>query len=74
MREDRGLPEASLDDGSTAELSGLKNTDGRRLGVSHGARVGGVTHFVQPVQHLDGGLPVDTSVSDTDTVLEPRGT
>lgn len=73
MREDRGLPEASFDDSSTAELSGLKSTHGRRLGTSHVVRVWEITHFVQPVQHLDGGLPVDTSVSDADTILEPRG-
>jgi len=51
MREDRGLPEASLDNSSTAELSG----------------------FVQPVQHLNGGLPVDTGISNANTVLESRG-
>jgi hypothetical protein len=30
--------------------------------------------FVQPIQHLDGGLPVDAGISDADTILEPRGT
>jgi hypothetical protein len=29
--------------------------------------------FIQLIQHLDGGLPVNTGISDTDTVLEPRG-
>jgi hypothetical protein len=48
MREDRGLPEPSVNDGGTAELGG----------------------FIQPVQHLDSGLPVDTRVGDTDTILE----
>jgi len=30
--------------------------------------------FIQSVQHLDGGLPVDTSICDADTILESRGT
>jgi len=51
MREDGRLPEASVDDGSTAELSG----------------------FIQLVQHLDGSLPINTGISDTNTVLESRG-
>jgi len=33
------------------------------------AELGG---FIQPVQHLDGGLPVDACVGDTDTILESR--
>ena len=74
MREDGGLPEASLDDGSTAELSGLKDAHRRRLETSYVVRVCRITHFIQPVQHLDGGLPVDTGIGDADTVLEPRGT
>jgi hypothetical protein len=51
MREDGGLPEASLDDGGTAELSG----------------------FIQPIQHLDSSLPVNTGIGDADAILESRG-
>jgi len=51
MREDGGLPEASLDDGGAAELGSL----------------------IQPIQHLDGGFPVDTGISDADTIFESRG-
>jgi len=51
MREDRRFPEASVDDGGTAELSG----------------------FIQSVQHVDGSLPVNTSVGDADTVFESGG-
>jgi len=28
--------------------------------------------FIQPIQHLDSGLPVDASISDADTILESR--
>src|SRR5882762_10454418 len=38
MREDRGLPEPSLDDGGTAEFGGLKSTRERRLGISFRVR------------------------------------
>ena len=43
MREDKGLPEPSLDDCSTAELSGLKSTCGRRLEISVMVRSVGIT-------------------------------
>jgi len=30
--------------------------------------------FIQLVEHLDGGLPVDASIGDADTILESRRT
>jgi len=30
--------------------------------------------FVQLIEHLDGGLPVDAGIGDADTILESRGT
>ena len=35
MSEDRGLPKTGLDDGSTAELSGLESAHKQQLGTSH---------------------------------------
>ena len=70
MREDRGLPEPSVNDGGTAELGGLKSTRERQLGIPLRWGVWRITYFIQPVQHLDSGLPVDTRVGDTDTILE----
>lgn len=40
MREDRRFPEASIDDGSTAELSGLESTQERRLVISRSTDYG----------------------------------
>lgn len=41
--------------------------------IRYGAECGDHTYFIQPVQHLDSGLPVNTRVGDADTILEPRG-
>lgn len=32
----------------------------------------GMTYLVQPIQHLDGRLPIDTRIGDTDTILKSR--
>ena len=75
MSEDRRLPEASLDDGGAAELSGLESAHKRRLESFRTTRyISEITHLIQSVQHLDGHLPVDTGISDADTILEPRRT
>lgn len=72
MSENRGLPETGLDDGSTAELGSLEMT--QMVIRNFLLRMCEITHFIQLVEHLDGGLPVDASIGDADTILESRGT
>ena len=49
VREDGGLPEASLNDGGTAKLSGLEITHEQRLETSSEEKAHGITYFVQPI-------------------------
>lgn len=34
----------------------------------------GIIYLIQPIQHLDGGLPIDAGIGDANAVLESRGT
>lgn len=43
-----------------------------RLDVKGDRGIG--TYLVEVVEHLDGGLPVNTGIGDTDTVLKGAGT